>query len=502
MAAILAADPVVKRAGLDDVLRAVDLPQIVAVDLLFLPAVWADGAHQALGHDRLHRRRHEKRLDAHVDQPRERARGVVRVQCAEDQVTRQRSADGDVRRLGVPNLTHHHHVRILPQDVPQAGGERQPNVRAHSDLVDALQLVLDRFLDGDDPLVHGVDRAEEGVKRGGLAGASRPGHQNDPVRLDDEFAQDGLVLGVEAQLVETHENGTAGQQTQRHALAVNGRHGRDTDVEFLALDADVDSAVLREAFLGDVHAGHDLDPRDERGLVPLQLRRHRRLVQDAVHAVTDAELILGRLEVNIGRPILERLPDDLVDELDHAGVLVALGDFLVLVEENLKRLVVVLEFLKRLGADAVKFLERLFDFAARRQRQLDGAAGVELHGIDHCRVERVADGHLERAVLGVDRQDEMLESHLGGHPLARLGGRADLFQVNETQIHRLGQALEEGVLGQPLFPGKKRQQRFLGTVFSGHTPLLGQVRKLNRCGQIGVSQNLFDRCKCHCAGSK
>ena len=127
-------------------------------------------------------------------------------------------------------------------------------------------------------------------------------------------------------------------------------------------------------------------------------------MQNAVHAVADAKLVLRRLEVNIRRPILERLPNDLVDELDHTGVLVALGDFLVLIKENIERiLVVILQFLERLGADAVNFLERLFDLAARCQSQLDHAAGVELHGIDHRRVERVADGHLERAILGMDR---------------------------------------------------------------------------------------------------
>ena len=166
--------------------------------------------------------------------------------------------------------------------------------------------------------------------------------------------------------------------------------------------------------------------------------------------------------MNIRRPILERLPDDLVDELDHAGVLVALGDFLVLVEENIERiLLVVLEFLERLSADAVKFLKRLLDFAARGQGQLDRAAGVELHGIDHRRVERVADRHLERAVLGVDRQDEMLESHLGGHSLSRLSGWADILQLNKSQAHRLGQALEKSILGQPFFPGNKSEQRLL-----------------------------------------
>ena len=232
-------------AGLDDVLRAVDLPQVVAVDLLLLLAVRADGTHQPLGHDGLHRRCHEERLDAHVHQPGESARGVVRMQRAEHQVTGQRSPDGDVGRLAVADLTHHHHVRVLSQDVPQPGGKRQPDVGTHRDLVDALQLVLDRFLDGDDPLMHRVDRAEEGVQRSRLAGAGRPGDQDDPVRLDDQLAQDRLVLGIEAQPVEGQKNGAAGQQAQRHALPVNRRHGGDTDVEFLALDADVDAAVLR-----------------------------------------------------------------------------------------------------------------------------------------------------------------------------------------------------------------------------------------------------------------
>ena len=108
-------------------------------------------------------------------------------------------------------------------------------------------------------------------------------------------------------------------------------------------------------------------------------------MQNAVHAVADAELVLRRLEVNIRRPILERLPNDLVYELDHTGVLIALGDFLVLIEENIERiLVVILQLLECLGTDAVNFLERLFDLAARCQGQLYGAAGVKLHRVDHC----------------------------------------------------------------------------------------------------------------------
>ena len=202
--------------------------------------------------------------------------------------------------------------------------------------------------------------------------------------LDDQFAQHLLVLGVEAQLFEAQKNIPASQQTQRHTLSVNRRHGGDTDVEFLALDADVDAAILRQTLLGNVHPGHYLDARDQRGLIALQLWGHRCLVEDAVHAVADAELVLRRLKVNIRCPILVRLPDDLVDELDHAGILIALGDLLVGIKKDIKRIfLVILQFLEGLGANAVIFFQRLLDLTTCREGQFDRAARVVLHGVDH-----------------------------------------------------------------------------------------------------------------------
>ena len=52
-------------------------------------------------------------------------------------------------------------------------------------------------------------------------------------------------------------------------------------------------------------------------------------MQDAVDAISDAQFVFGRLKVNVGGAILVGLPDDLIDELDDAGFLVALGNFLV-----------------------------------------------------------------------------------------------------------------------------------------------------------------------------
>ncbi len=108
------------------------------------------------------------------------------------------------------------------------------------------------------------------------------------MRLDDDFA-DGVFFHLrEAEFVERQENFPARQQAQRNAFTIDRRHGGNADVNLLALDADVDASVLRQAFFRNVHAAHHLDARDERGLIALELRWQRNLVQDAVNAVADS----------------------------------------------------------------------------------------------------------------------------------------------------------------------------------------------------------------------
>ena len=179
---------------------------------------------------------------------------IVRVQRAENQVTRQRGANGDFGRFQVANFADHDHVRVLAQNMAQAHREGQPDFRTHRDLVDAFQFVFDRFLNRDDAFVNRVDRAEKRVERGRFAGTGRAGDQQNAVRLDDDFANARSSSGGEnPSLSRLKKDFAARQQTQRNAFAINRRHRRNADIDFLALDADVDASVLRQAFFGDVH---------------------------------------------------------------------------------------------------------------------------------------------------------------------------------------------------------------------------------------------------------
>ena len=73
--------------------------------------------------------------------------------CSVDSTRWPVSADwiGDARGLEVAHFADHDDVRVLAHDdAAQRVGEVQPDLRLGLDLVDALDLVFDRVLDGDD----------------------------------------------------------------------------------------------------------------------------------------------------------------------------------------------------------------------------------------------------------------------------------------------------------------------------------------------------------------
>ena len=65
----------------------------------------------------------------------------------------------------------------------------------------------------------------------------------------------------------------------------------------------------------------------------IALGRAHDLVQHAVDAEPDPQVVLGRLDVDVGRAVLDRLGDEQVDELDDRRVLddlLDLGEVVVL----------------------------------------------------------------------------------------------------------------------------------------------------------------------------
>ena len=139
---------------------------------------------EALGQDRLDACRDHEGRHAHVGQARDGRGRVVGVDGGEDQVAGHGRLHGDVGGLLVADLADHDDVGVEAQERAQGRGEiellvvAELHVRVDRDLDDAVEVVLDRVLGGQDLDVGAVDVVEGRVEGGGLARAGRAADQD------------------------------------------------------------------------------------------------------------------------------------------------------------------------------------------------------------------------------------------------------------------------------------------------------------------------------------
>ena len=96
---------------------------------------------------------------------------------------------------------------------------------------------------------------------------------------------------------------------------MHGRHNRDAKVVVFAADANTHAAVLRETALGDVETAHDFEPRSERELH--LLRRRSGIDEHAIYAIAQTQRFLKGLDMNIARPVFDRLDQNKIGQLDN-----------------------------------------------------------------------------------------------------------------------------------------------------------------------------------------
>ena len=152
-------------------------------------------------------------------------RGRARsVQRRQHQPTDERRTAGDLRRLPVPDLAHHDHVRVLPQDRAQHAREGQPDLLLHLNLIDPRDLVLHRILHRHDLPAPVVEVHQRGGERRRLARTRRSGNQEQPVGTFDDGPDRRLGLDVEAKWAERSASARSGYSpTGRKVISTASR---------------------------------------------------------------------------------------------------------------------------------------------------------------------------------------------------------------------------------------------------------------------------------------
>ena len=404
--------------------RAVLRVQIEEATLVFarvegLAGLRVQDAHQALGQHADEARGEQKGLDTHVPQARDGTDRGVGVERGEHQMSGQARLYGDLGGLEVADLADHHDVGILAQDGAQAAREGHFDLGVDLRLADAVDVILDRILDGHHVAGVVVDPLERGVKRGRFARAGGAGDQNDAVRLVDDLIHQRLRPRIHAERGELDASRLLVEQSQHHALAMPGGQGGDANVDGASGDAKRDASVLRQAALGDVELRHHFDARYHE-------RRHRafrleHLAQHPVDPEADHQAVLVRLDVDVRGIFLDGLRQERIDQPDDGRFIVAL--------EQVGRLRNVLGQVREIGV-VVEPLEHLH-----------GGARARLIGDAQERVE-----DLDRDALELQRHP---------HEAAHFGQR---LRRDAGPAHRIGMIVRDSANQHAVTLGERKRE--------------------------------------------
>src|SRR5204863_7154229 len=98
-----------------------------------------------------------------------------------------------------------------------------------------------------------------------FSGTGRASDEKNSVRQLNQALECLLIVAKKAELGQTEHQTFLVENTNDNALAVIGRDGRDSKIDRLLFDFDLNASVLRQPFFRDAHrTGHDLEPADDR----------------------------------------------------------------------------------------------------------------------------------------------------------------------------------------------------------------------------------------------
>src|SRR5262249_12548885 len=136
----------------------------------------------------------------------------------------------------------------------------------------------------------------------------------------NQFLEEAVDVRKHADVGQIEDHPALVEQTHHDAFAVDHRDDRNTDVDFSALHAHLDAAVLWQTLFRDVQVRHDLDAADDRGLKAADFRRQHLRLQQTVDAVPNSERLLLRFDVNITRSFVGGFDQNLIDQADDGSL--------------------------------------------------------------------------------------------------------------------------------------------------------------------------------------
>ena len=230
----------------------------------------------------------------------------------------ERGVDADARRFRVAHFADHDDVGIETQERAQGAREAQPDFAVDLDLVDALDLVFDGILNGDDLAPRIIENAQHRGERGGLAAASGAGHDDHAVRVLDLLAHLGEIRWREAETIDVRSLRVGAQEADGDRLTMDRRHCGDANVMLALGDPQPGAAILRQTLFGDVEVCQDLQSRH--GGAAEFAGQSLAFLEQTIDAMPDDDIAAGGLDVEVGGAGRRGFAEEAVDQIDDGGI--------------------------------------------------------------------------------------------------------------------------------------------------------------------------------------
>jgi hypothetical protein len=381
----------------------------------------------------------------------------------------------------------------LSKNRAQGACERQFDLVVDLRLVDAGQLVLHRIFNRDDVRILRLQRGERRTERGGLAAARRTDDENHAVLVAQEMAQLFERHGRKAKLFERRHALAVVEDAKHDLLAVQRAQRRHAEVHFsIVFGGYADAPVLRQPLLGDVHAGHDLQARDQSLVHPFGQVHH--FLQQPVETMAHEHALFERLDVDIARVAADGAADNEIDEVDDRR-----GLALFLETGNrLEHLFVGAagqrgfgaRRLLRSGARArrlheagrrgrrprqrlvrIALLDGVQNFSRGRDDLLDAIAGLEFQVLHQAEQQRIGHRHGEQVLFQPHRDAGTLHRDVlwNQDDSGSVGRVLDEVDVGEAQL--VSQRLRDLLLGGEVHPYEHRPQAVARALVFGERDL-------------------------------
>ena len=238
----------------------------------------------------------------------------------------------------------------------------------------------------------------------------------------------------QAQLIQGKQHRLLVENSHHHGAAECGGNNAHTQVDVTVLGLDLEPAILRQAFFGNVEVGENLDAADDRGVETANLGRHVGGMQHAVDAIANSQVFFIGFDMDIAGAVANRLQENLIDQLDDGGFLRLLdqvGIVDVEVTDHLNALVFADHLLDGTTTDAEVLLDDAGNLFACRQHRFYLRAHEHAKLVEGIKIERIVGGHTDGTVVPVDRNHAVAMNDFGWRELEQLFIEFDRREVDQ-----------------------------------------------------------------------